>query len=466
MKRFLQLFTLILMLGMSFNFAQTGTWKYTGDIKFPASDSGLVQPYLCATDVNGRLYVASSRANNASAHNTIYYADSTDTVFTKMIDFTAIGDTVYVSAIRGLAAIGTDVFVSFNQNLQQVGNTVATIYRYKNGNVDNVEKWGFGMQGAGYGTHIHGMSITRDTILYTGVVFGTSIRLYNFNSNISSPAYGSWVPMNGTAPIEPGGPHDAAGYDIIRDAAVIPNGDYTNPETPFYTSRNSSGVNPSSGGIAVWTGGDQNNPVNYTAVRVQDAFGTLNLTTFFPYGITVDNSGKLWIAGTDTLKKWVKAFEVQAGLATEVVELPSLNSTSVPDPNGAPLQGPSDVTLSPSMLNAYVTDGVTKGVYKFTFEIPNANNEEIKEFNYSLEQNYPNPFNPSTVIAYTLPASGNVKLTVTNALGQQVGELVNGYMEAGKHTSLFNANNLPSGIYFYTLTTDFGSFSKKMMLIK
>ncbi|MCL4548894.1 MAG: T9SS type A sorting domain-containing protein, partial [Bacteroidetes bacterium] len=85
---------------------------------------------------------------------------------------------------------------------------------------------------------------------------------------------------------------------------------------------------------------------------------------------------------------------------------------------------------------------------------------------FELSQNYPNPFNPSTTIGYAMPQAGNVKLTVYNMLGQQVTTLVNGYKQAGTYSVTWNASNLASGIYFYTLQTGAFVVSKKMILIK
>jgi hypothetical protein len=85
---------------------------------------------------------------------------------------------------------------------------------------------------------------------------------------------------------------------------------------------------------------------------------------------------------------------------------------------------------------------------------------------YVLDQNYPNPFNPSTQISFGLPQRSNVVLKVFNTLGEQVAELVNESLEAGTHTYDFNASNLSSGIYIYSLQTDSKIISKKMTLIK
>lgn len=85
---------------------------------------------------------------------------------------------------------------------------------------------------------------------------------------------------------------------------------------------------------------------------------------------------------------------------------------------------------------------------------------------YSLEQNYPNPFNPSTDIKFNIPQSGFVTLSVYNVLGQKITELVNGELSAGSYNYNFDASNLASGIYLYTITTNNFTQSKKMMLLK
>ena len=85
---------------------------------------------------------------------------------------------------------------------------------------------------------------------------------------------------------------------------------------------------------------------------------------------------------------------------------------------------------------------------------------------FVLEQNYPNPFNPSTKISFGLPQRSNVVLKVFNTLGQEVAELVNESLEAGTHSYNFNALNLTSGIYIYSLQTDVRLITKKMTLVK
>lgn len=85
---------------------------------------------------------------------------------------------------------------------------------------------------------------------------------------------------------------------------------------------------------------------------------------------------------------------------------------------------------------------------------------------YKLSQNYPNPFNPSTKIDFSLPNSTNVELKIFDVLGREVYTLLNEEFAAGNYSVDFNASELPSGMYFYKLTSGEFSEVKKMVLIK
>ncbi|NUN08951.1 MAG: choice-of-anchor A family protein [Ignavibacteriaceae bacterium] len=85
---------------------------------------------------------------------------------------------------------------------------------------------------------------------------------------------------------------------------------------------------------------------------------------------------------------------------------------------------------------------------------------------YKLDQNYPNPFNPSTVVRFSLPAEGYVKISVYNITGELVSTLSDGYMESGIHEVRFDASSLPSGIYICRMNAGEFSFTRKMILQK
>jgi len=95
-----------------------------------------------------------------------------------------------------------------------------------------------------------------------------------------------------------------------------------------------------------------------------------------------------------------------------------------------------------------------------------AGNKTEYPAHFSLEQNYPNPFNPETNIQFTLVKSGFTSLQVFNALGQLVETLLNRNMSAGEYTVKFNAQNYPSGIYYYKINSAGLTDAKKMVLIK
>ena len=83
-----------------------------------------------------------------------------------------------------------------------------------------------------------------------------------------------------------------------------------------------------------------------------------------------------------------------------------------------------------------------------------------------LHQNYPNPFNPATTIRYDLPKANVVNLVIYDILGVEVKVLVNGWQEAGQKSVQWEAGGIPSGIYYYRLTSNNEQSTKKSLLLK
>ncbi len=101
--------------------------------------------------------------------------------------------------------------------------------------------------------------------------------------------------------------------------------------------------------------------------------------------------------------------------------------------------------------------GIITGIASNKNQIPNE---------YFLQQNYPNPFNPATNIRYQIKELSHVTLKVYDVLGKEITQLVNSDEAPGNYEIEFNAGNLPSGIYFYRLTANNFSDTRKMIIMR
>jgi len=134
-----------------------------------------------------------------------------------------------------------------------------------------------------------------------------------------------------------------------------------------------------------------------------------------------------------------------------------LNFTYMKDPGVGPA---SFGGSAPASVNSLIYRKITEA------NVVGISNNQINLDDYKLLQNYPNPFNPSTTISYNLVKSGIVTLKVFDLLGREVSTLVNEFQQSGLKEVSFNASNLSSGLYFYSISTPGFTDIKKMMLIK
>ena len=99
------------------------------------------------------------------------------------------------------------------------------------------------------------------------------------------------------------------------------------------------------------------------------------------------------------------------------------------------------------------------------------NEQNFEEFDYpksfKLFQNYPNPFNPVTSIEFELQKMSNVQITIRDVLGRLISDQKLGNLSSGRHNYQFDASDLSSGLYFYSLSIN-GQLmdTKKMLLLK
>ncbi|NOX87745.1 MAG: T9SS type A sorting domain-containing protein [Calditrichaeota bacterium] len=454
-------FFVLLALLIGFNFATAQEpWVYQNkmDIKFSTPDSS-TYPFLCTTDNRGNLWVITSSAVDVRGINALWMAAPGDTVFTLIDDYTTNLD---VESTRGITAIDDTILVICRKPGTPMPS-LSIMYEYPDGDPAQRKEYTAG----GYGTWVLGLSATKDKFVYSGLSYHTSIRVYDFTD--TSSTRGTWVPIQplDLHPIEPGG-HDGTGFSIIRDVAVIPGADYSDPSTPFYSSRNSDTLS-STGGIAVWTGGTQTSPKDYSGQRVTDVSSYLSWLSWTPYGIACDSEGNLWACGTDTTRRWVKSFMVSGNFAIELEELPSANSSVNPVPEGAPMLAPSDIAFSPDEKIAYVIDQEAKRAFVFSRgplqAIDDPRQLTVPETSQLLG-NYPNPFNSQTIVEYQLNRAQPVEIRIFNNSGQLVQSLHLGTQSAGRHKVTINADNWASGVYFYQWKTEDAIQVRKMLLIK
>ena len=146
-----------------------------------------------------------------------------------------------------------------------------------------------------------------------------------------------------------------------------------------------------------------------------------------------------------------------------------------------------------SLINIVYSESGSPGSFTFTDNAPpdtvytvfkrmtvitniNNNTNEIPEY-FNLYQNYPNPFNPTTKIKFEIPVGQRhafdfqnnanvIQLKVFDITGREIATLVNEQLKPGTYEVNFDGGNLPSGIYFYQLRTDYYIDTKKMLMIK
>jgi hypothetical protein len=96
----------------------------------------------------------------------------------------------------------------------------------------------------------------------------------------------------------------------------------------------------------------------------------------------------------------------------------------------------------------------------------NKNKDVDAPSDYELGQNYPNPFNPNTNIEFKIPKEGMVTLKVYDILGHELTVLMDEKLHPGKFNVRWDADNFPSGVYYYKLQAGDFSETKKMILLK
>ncbi|MBS1515080.1 MAG: T9SS type A sorting domain-containing protein [Bacteroidetes bacterium] len=140
---------------------------------------------------------------------------------------------------------------------------------------------------------------------------------------------------------------------------------------------------------------------------------------------------------------------------------------TVYNPQNSPLPNETVYSLAiDSNKNMWI--GTIGGLAEFNENgIVGVNNNSINLVNkFDLKQNYPNPFNGSSKIIYTIRKPSNITLKIFGTLGKEIVTLVNEYKLTGEYSVNINSDDFPSGVYFYTLSSDNYSLTKKFIILK
>jgi hypothetical protein len=138
-------------------------------------------------------------------------------------------------------------------------------------------------------------------------------------------------------------------------------------------------------------------------------------------------------------------------------KLLAFNTTNYPD---------GDYRIIVEAYDAYNNGAIDSMDVRFRNNISSLSTSSQMPLLFALHQNFPNPFNPVTIINYQLPMTSDVQLKVHDLLGREIITLIDERKPAGQHEVEWNAGNLPSGLYFYSLQAGNYHDVKKMILMK
>ncbi|MFZ5433471.1 MAG: T9SS type A sorting domain-containing protein [Calditrichota bacterium] len=203
-----------------------------------------------------------------------------------------------------------------------------------------------------------------------------------------------------------------------------------------------------------------------TCVELQDRFLAAELASFEAYS---GNDGVYlsWRSASETnMDHWEVERRISgAAVFNRLATVPAVNQATGSAYQYVDRSAETGMTYDYRLVDVDLS-GVRTVHGDLTQTINYSGGEQTLPETFYLADNYPNPFNPETKIRFSLPENGLASLKVYDAIGRHVATLVNGQLSAGEHAVTFNAENLPSGLYFYKLTAGGSSVTKKMILMK
>lgn len=228
-------------------------------------------------------------------------------------------------------------------------------------------------------------------------------------------------------------------------------------------------------------GFDQNN--NLGSMTLLNCSGYANLAANYRIQRTLNSGQNLTIKNSLSFEgnvqlgnfaiqeanSWLANFVVTSedfvSLAAEQAAAPRQADGSLPEFEFLHLAQGSDL-IDGGVDLGYAFKGTAPDLGAFESDYITSISDNAIPESYHIYQNYPNPFNPNTTIQFQLADPDKVRITIYNALGEQVAVLYDGYLASGTHKFKFNADGLATGTYFYRIETQSFSHLRKMMLVK
>ena len=241
----------------------------------------------------------------------------------------------------------------------------------------------------------------------------------------------------------------------------------------------------------IYAGASSGSPPNYGFYRSTDAGLTFssNLNPFNIWGVVEKLNGDLYSITTSSPYPFHKStnsgsnWSMQSTLSSAKRGLcMDLSENFYVSGNGGVFKSTDDGLTFTNFNFTYTSNQVISfqnrilvaasgtsngGVYIYTDSLVSVKEKHnVIPEKFVLYRNYPNPFNPETILSYDLRSPALVVLEIYDIKGKSISVLVNEKQAAGKYKVLWNALNFPSGVYFYRLSADSYSETRKMALIK
>lgn len=292
-----------------------------------------------------------------------------------------------------------------------------------------------------------------------GTSWSVSQNIFTMNGIVGQLPQKNYILVNGVPRMAvdlSGGPRNGWIYIVSSEINNPPAG--SDPDILFHRSTN--GGQSWSLGIRVNQDPNNNGKIQYFPAICVDSTGAINVLYYDDRNTSSDSTDVFISRSTDGGNNWYdfaisdKRFKPVAlpgaiGFQGDFISIVSSRNKLFPVWM-ANYTGTYQVWTT-------IIDISTIGIQQISSRVPQS---------YSLSQNYPNPFNPSTTIEFSVPKRESIKLIIYDLLGKEITTLVNSELNPGTYKTVFEANNLSSGIYFYSLQTENFKETKRMILVK